>query len=684
LESSLQTYQQTRWNLPDNITPVITHVRTRLIPRKRLLPADWADEFYIISEGSAKGQHWNTRAVEYTRKILNAIVDPNVEEISVQTSSQILKTTILLIITSYFIEHKPLPMLILYPTIDSGEKFSKTKLEPTLNNIDSIKDRLLRKSRDGKNTTLFKEIMPGVFIIIAGANSPQGLAANSVSVVLEDDIDRIAVSAGNEGDPCYLAEQRVESFKMVGFKIIRFSTPTNSGQSRIEAQCNLGTKEYFEVPCVHCGKMQRLEFFPKHDKEKDEYYGGIIWDKEKDLMGKTIKHFPETARYRCLHCRQDMYEYHKAIMRRQGVWVPTNPAANKHLSFVELGRQYSPVSTWVQMVDEWLKTKEDPGLIKVFYNTVLGKPYHDEAVQEINQAEVQNYVEHYLTESDPFIPNEILFLNCAIDTHPDRFEIEIDGWGLGEENWIVDYHRVWGDPGDEETKKELDEYLFNFKRTRRDGLTLELGGWMNKKFRNYATFIDSGGYGDNTQDVYEYVAPRQYMGIIAIKGRKDQGMPILLNQSRVGKNKDVFLQNIGTYTLKETIWNRLKYPPGGPRTIHYTSAICDYKYFDMLFAEPPFVYFNRQTNTKQIMWKKRKKGIRNEAWDLKNYLYAQLKYSNINLEALKIELDKKVAALNNTPPAENEETPAAVQQQEPAKLPQKKYQSRFKRYSPNI
>lgn len=607
-------------------------MRRKIKPRIRLIPADWADQFYTIAEGSAKGQKWSTMDVEYTREILNAIADDNVEEITVMTSSQILKTTIGLIIISYFIEYDPSPMLILLPTIQAGEQYSKTKLEPTLYQIESIKERLERRSRDGKNTTLFKEIMPGIFLIIAGANSPVGLAANSVRIVLEDDIDRIPVTAGDEGDPCFLAEQRIESFRLHGSKIIRFSTPTNSGKSRIEAKYKLGTQEKYYVPCPHCNHMQVLKFFPKYDELKKQFYGGLVWDKDTDLMGKTTTHYPKTAKYRCEECRKDIDHLIKRWMRQNGKWVAANPKANKHRSFGMLGRLYSSLSTWEQMVDEWLKAKEDPELTKVFYNTVLGEVYEEEETSRIDPDTVMAYTEDYLTDKNPGLPNEVLFLTCAVDTHPDRLELEVDGWGIGEENWLVHYEQFWGDTDKDEVYLELTEFLER-KWKRKDGIELMIGGYRDKR-RYYATLFDSGGYMKNTQSVYDYTQSRQHLGVIAIKGRAGNGLPILLNQSLVGKYRTTILQNLGVDTIKETIWQRLRYKPGGPKTIHYTSQFCDYKYFEGLFAEPPSPIYNKRTNTLVIIWKK-KKGARNEPWDLKVYNYAAMKLASPNFEEIK-------------------------------------------------
>jgi len=288
----------------------------------------------------------------------------------------------------------------------------------------------------------------------------------------------------------------------------------------------------------------------------------------------------------------------------------------------------------------WLDYKDDPELIKVFNNTVEGKVYVEDETSKIDQDMIMEYVEDYLTEKDPFLPNNVLFLSGAVDVHPDRLEVEIDGWGVGEENWVVHYEQLWGDPDQAEVWEQLDE-LKEKKWKRKDGVELMIGGFIGRR-RYYAIVIDSGGYRKNTQSVYNYTRAHQHNGIISIKGRAGQGYPILLNQSMVGKNKDTLLQNVGIDSVKKTIWNRLKYKPGGPRTIHYTYAFCDYKYFEGLFSEPPFTYVEKRTMTYITIFKKRHSGIRNEPWDLKGYNYVAMLLANPNFTELKENLLKQI------------------------------------------
>ena len=156
LETKLQLSQQIQQQQPlilsENLIALIDEVRRKIKPRLYKLPANWADENYVLPESSAKKGKWVTADVEYTRRILNAIADPLVNEITVMTASQILKTTMMLIMMSYVIDYDLSPILVLLPTINQAENFSKTKFEPSTNKIKVLKEIIgIRKSRDRKN-----------------------------------------------------------------------------------------------------------------------------------------------------------------------------------------------------------------------------------------------------------------------------------------------------------------------------------------------------------------------------------------------------------------------------------------------------------------------------------------------------------------------------------------------------
>ena len=145
-------------------------------PPPKLNVADWADaERRLDSQSSSEPGRWYTSRAEYQRGIMNACSDPTIKEVVVMAGAQLGKTEALLNIIGYHIDNDPSPILVLQPTLEMAQAFSKDRIAagllrstPCLQG--KVKDP---RARDSGNTTLHK-VFPGGAITIVGANSPAG------------------------------------------------------------------------------------------------------------------------------------------------------------------------------------------------------------------------------------------------------------------------------------------------------------------------------------------------------------------------------------------------------------------------------------------------------------------------------------------------------------------------------
>jgi phage terminase large subunit GpA-like protein len=116
------------------------------------------------------------------------------------SSAQVGKTEIVNNIVGYFMSQDPSPVLLLQPTLEMAEAWSKDRLAPMVRDTPALKGLIKdARSRDSGNTLLHKQF-PGGHITMAGANSPASLASRPIRIVLCDEVDRYALSAGAEGD----------------------------------------------------------------------------------------------------------------------------------------------------------------------------------------------------------------------------------------------------------------------------------------------------------------------------------------------------------------------------------------------------------------------------------------------------------------------------------------------------
>jgi phage terminase large subunit GpA-like protein len=268
----------------------------------------------LSAEGSAEPGRWRTERAEYQRGIMDAFNNPNVEQITIMSSSGVGKTEILLNFCGYIIDHDPSTMLIVQPTLEMGMAWSKDRYTPMTRDSFGLADKVSEpRSKDGENTILHK-IFTGGHITIAGANSSASLASRHVRIVMLDEVDRYPSSVGNvgrtsaagggEGDPVKLAIKRTITYS--NRKIIATSTPTVAGASRIESLFNISAKHFYFVPCTKCGYFQVLKFVQikfKHDKKKV-------------LEG--------TVYYECEKCLAKLGEADKVEMVRRGEWRTEN------------------------------------------------------------------------------------------------------------------------------------------------------------------------------------------------------------------------------------------------------------------------------------------------------------------------------------------------------------------------
>lgn len=554
-------------------------------PPKNLKISDWADHYRKLSpESSAEAGQWRTDRAEYQREIMDAFNDPDIQRIIFMKSAQVGATEILLNVIGYYIDQDPAPMLIMQPTLQMAQAFSKDRLATMIRDSEKIRHCVKdARSRDSGNTVLSKKFAGGNLNIV-GSNSAAGLASRPIRIVLADETDRYEQSAGAEGDPISLATKRTTTFW--NKKIYMCSTPTIKGLSRIETAFEESDKRYYHVPCPECNVKQVLK------------WKNVVWEEDK----------PETANYACGECGAVIDESKKQWMLKHGEWIasaPKSDTAGFHIS--EL---YSVWSTWADMAKSFLEAKKNPEMLKTWINTALGESWEEQG----EAVEYDTLLARRLNYDYTTIPEDVLVLTAGVDTQKDRLELQLVGWGKNYEAWVCDYKIFWGDPNAMNVWNDLDNYLKKRFKTESE-----------RSIPISCCTIDSGGH--HTNMVYQFTKPRQARRIFAVKGLSVAGKPIANRPSYVGKNKAA-LYGIGTDSAKEAIFARLSTEPD-TTTLHFCSDL-DEEYFKQLTAEKRITKFVRGRKT--LAWKQVRP--RNEALDTLVYNFAAIYILNPNYEAI--------------------------------------------------
>ncbi len=572
-----------------------------LEPPPNLTVSEWADARRVLSpEASAEPGRWDTSRAPFQRGMMDAVNDPLVHTVVVMSSAQVGKTELLNNFVGFRIDMDPGPMLLIQPTLEMAEAYSKDRLEPMLRDSPTLRAKVSLNRRQSSNTIRHKNF-PGGHLTLAGSNSPAGLASRPIRDVLADEIDRWDVS--DEGDPLALARKRTTTFW--NRKHLVVSTPTIKGASRIETKFEESDQRRCYVPCPHCSERFVLRW--QHVQWKDDQ--------------------PDTAHLVCPTCGSLIEEGDRAAMLRDPQWRPTAPF--KGTAGFHIWEGYSPWRRLADIVADFLEAKKSPDTLQVFINTSLGETWEERGEQA--EAHV------LLARREPYpaqVPAGAVCLTMGVDVQDDRLEALVVGWGPGEEAWIIDAHRISGDPQRPEPWLALDEIL-----------SASYAHESGAKISIQSTCLDTAGH--RTQYAYDYALKREHQRVYAIIGRDGGDRPIVSAPSEKRSGRDlrkVALYTVGSDTCKALIYSRLRNTDKGPGFVHLPlmhqagtefRAGVDEEFIAQLTAEK--LVTKHKAGVPQRVWVQTRP--RNEALDMFVYAIAALRLRKPDLAGMAARLN---------------------------------------------
>lgn len=552
-------------------------------PPPDLSVSEWADRFRMLSsESSAEPGRWRTERAPYQRGIMDAASDATVREVVVMSSAQIGKTEFLLNIIGYYIHQDPSPIMLLQPTLDMAEAFSKDRLAPMVRDTPALQGKIAdARSRDSGNTLLHKKF-PGGQITMAGANSPASLASRPIRVVMCDEVDRYPMSAGTEGDPVSLAKKRTATFW--NRKVVLVSTPTIAGISRIEASFNQSDKRRYHVPCPHCGHMHVLS------------WRNVVFDVER----------PREAKMACPECGSIITDQDKPQMLARGQWVASAPFAG--VAGFHINELYSPWRKFGDVAAEFVSSKDFHEKLKTWVNTALGEVWED---RDGDAVDSDSLMARRGTWGADSLPADTVAVFVGGDTQDDRLEATRVAVLPDKRLRIVSHHVFAGSPAEPAVWEQMDALLNERLRTD-DGRSVGV----------YAACIDAGGH--HASAVLDFCESRRGRRVWAIRGKPGPHPIWPKRYSRSQKHKGKQQWMIGVDTGKD--WLRSAFAVQSEEMPHHVGFSgddsLDDRYFRQLVEERRTLSYDRQGRPVRL-WKA-KAGARVEAWDCMNYALAAL------------------------------------------------------------
>lgn len=519
-------------------------------PSQALRVSEWAEaDRFLAPEGGAEAGQWRNNRVPHLVEIMDALsADSPVRRVVFMKAAQVGATEgIAGNLIGYTIVHAPCPVLIVFPTVEFGQRWVRQRLDPMLEHNPTIYERLNSNARKAGNAMMQKRFAGGI-LAVAGANSAAGLRGTTARILIADELDAWPTSIEGEGDPLRAARRSYRSYGARSKELL-LSTPTITGRSRIATEYDRSDRRKYHVPCPDCGHMQVL-----------------LWDALRWERGPKGEHLPETAHFACRECGVRIEEWQKEWMAQNGQWIPEVPALSDRIRGYHLASFVSLLGwSWQDCAESFLEARKVPSELMVWTNHELAETWADGGdAPEWEKLYARR--ENYPTGE---CPDGVHVLTAGVDVQGDRVELEVVGWGPGKESWSIDYVVIPGAFEEVKTRRALSRAI-NRTYPHASGVDLPIRG----------VAIDSG---HEAVRVYDYVRNRhEPHRVVAVKGKADY--PVVVGapkrteyKLRTGKSdkRGVRLWIVGTDICKEELYSSLRIePPAHPDVEGYPPGFC--------------------------------------------------------------------------------------------------------------
>jgi phage terminase large subunit GpA-like protein len=568
-------------------------------PPKRIKPSEWVQQNRVLTaEESAEPGPWRNERTPYLVGIMDATVEPGVEEVVFVKPTQVGGSENGRNLLAYWIDNDPGPVMLVMPTEQAAEEQIKERIRPLLENTPALARHVSGRKEDNTTSAIKLATMP---LYVGWSNSPQSIATRPCRRVVFDEVDKYPPFSGREADPISLGMERTATY---GYRrtIYKPSTPTTEDGLIWKSYQNCGDKRHYVVPCPHCGHFQRLRF------EQIKGFKGLAGEKA-ERADQIVRE--NLAHYECEDCQEPILDWHKPKMLQAGRWVsegqtvakdgtvdglaPRSKRVGFHLSAI-----YSPWRTFSEVAAQFVLAEGDAGATQNFRNSWLAEPHVD--VVSVSRPSV---FRDKANDSPPalVVPKWCQCLIATADTQKDWFALAIRAWGWGYRSQLV-YH---GDVVGSFDELYAAAVLAQFK-VEGAGDTVISPRWL---------LIDSGG--SRTGEVYDF-ALKDPLRIVPTKGQPGTRQPKPYTSTHLPNGLVLWNINVDYYKDKLT---SLIHDDDKTKWLPHQGVS------DAYCLEMASEHKTRDRKTGKISWQLKHSGARNEAWDLEVLQLAAADMANL-------------------------------------------------------
>ena len=637
-----------------------------LVPPRRQTVSEWAETTprFINQPGAYVGP-WLNDTVPYMVEPMDTLSSPKFRAEIFVGPAQCAKTDALILNwTGYSTTIDPQDMMIYMPTFTAARDFSMRRIDRLHRHTPAVGAALMR-SADADNK-FDKHYQTGMMLTLTYPSVTE-LAGRPVGRIALTDYDRMPEDIGGDGNPFDLATKRTTTFGSYAMTLAESSPSrelTPEGHKKvlkgheappttgILALYNRGDRRRWFWPCLYCGS----------------YFEGC-WDHMKwdnSLTSNMDK--AETCYMECPECGEHLHPDDRNEMNRLGLWLKEGQSINEHNNIVGEGRRSNIASFWLNgvaagltnwptLVKTYLDAEDDyrssgdETSLKKFFNTDLGAPYIDKALENEN---IRTAEDLQAREEDwplKAVPEGVRFLLGVVDVQANAFVVQIIGVAPGSgryDLYLVDRFTIRYseriDPSAPEGKESYlwvkpGAYLEDWDKITEQVMeaTYPLADDSGRRMAVKLTLCDSGGKAGVTANAYNFYRKVKKSGWLGrfqlVKGDATAGAPRARvtypdadKKSSAGARGEIPVLLLNPTINKDDLDNRLDIIVPGEGMIHFPSWITSEK-MNWLYDE-----LTSEIREPMKGWKKVAR--RNEAWDLFYYAIGACASSLLNIEKL--------------------------------------------------
>ena len=605
-----------------------------------------AEQYVRLNVPGAYNGPWSNERPHYMVEPAQCLTDRRYNSVIFAGPAQCAKTQMLV---DNYVAHTimvdPVDMMVVQTTQDEARDFSRRRIDRMHNASPEIGKQI--SPRATADNTFDKVYRSGVILTLAWP-TPKTFAGKAISRVVLTDYDRMPDDIGGDGSAFELAENRAKTFQSRG-KVVAESSPSRevtdlnwkASHPHEAPPCtgilglfNTGDRRRAYCQCQHCGEYwlqpcemdnlalpdgasieDRIENMGlmcptcsaiNHMRDCEEKIKqSVVWLKQ----GETINQHGEISG-------------DALISRRASFWLPG--------WFAAFERWENLVRKYHQATDSYERTKDEKAL-KTFYNTGLGTVYIPFARRSDRSADVlMERTNDALVKSE--VPEGVRFLVVSIDVQKHRFVVQVEGFGVDDQSWIVDRFDISvSERKDDEGNPiaiEPAAYAEDWRVLEGDRvINREYVGFDGRKMKAKIIGCDMHGLPGASENAYEFWRRCKKRGLgnvfrlVRGLGRKRVDAAKVREtypeQERTGKGRagDVPVLQLNTNRLKDDVMSDIDRTDPGPGYVNLPDWLSP-DWFDELLAE---------VRDEDGKWSNPQRK-RNESMDLMAYARALVKH----------------------------------------------------------